>query len=238
MSDQSTLAAIKRDLAHLQDPDSAAFLQRFFKTGPGEYGHGDSFRGIRVPVLRRLAKKYQGLSIATGRRLLRSKYHEDRLLALLILTESYVRGDDAVKEAVFDLYLNSTRFINNWDLVDASAPPILGAFLWERERSVLYHLAKSSNLWERRMSIMATFYFIKRGEFNETLKLSAMLLSDTEDLIHKAVGWMLREVGNRDTAAEEKFLKKHYRSMPRVMLRYAIEKFPERKRQQYLKGQV
>lgn len=188
--------------------------------------------------MRRLAKKYQGVSIVPIRRLLCSTYHEDRLLALLLLTDTFSRGDDAIKELVFDMYLKNTRFINNWDLVDASAPPIVGAFLWEKDRSVLFELATSKDLWKRRISVIATFYFIKRGDFNETLKIATILLSDEEDLIHKAVGWMLREVGNRNRAAEEKFLKRYYQLMPRVMLRYAIEKFPERERRRYLKGLV
>jgi len=230
------VAEITRELSSLADSGTASFLQRFFKTGPGEYGDGDLFRGIRVPVLRKLAKKYQHLSLPEIAKLLHSFHHEDRLLALLILVRTYSSGDDAVKEKIHQLYLRNTRSINNWDLVDASAPQIVGAFLWEKDHAVLDRLARSSDLWERRIAIMATFHFIKRGEFTKTLQLAEILLPDREDLIHKAVGWMLREVGNRNLKVEERFLRKHYKQMPRVMLRYAIEKFPEPKRQQYLKG--
>jgi 3-methyladenine DNA glycosylase AlkD len=225
---------IQQRLRGLAKARAAAFLQSFFKTGPGEYGEGDRFRGIRVPVLRKLAKEYQGLTLTECQKLLRSSYHEDRLLALLILVRAYEKDDDAVKRKVYHLYLKNVRFINNWDLVDSSAPQIVGAFLWDKDRAALYRLARSSNLWQRRMAIMATFDFIKRGDFSDTLKIAEMLLQDREDLIHKAVGWMLREVGKRDCPAEERFLNKHCNRMPRVMLRYAIEKFPEPKRRQYL----
>jgi 3-methyladenine DNA glycosylase AlkD len=160
------------------------------------------------------------------------------LLALLILVRAYLRGDDSIKEKVFDLYLKNTQFINNWDLVDSSAAQIVGAYLWDKDRDVLYRLARSSHWWERRIAIIATFHFIKRCEFSETLKIAEILLADREDLIHKAVGWMLREVGNQDLKIEEGFLRNHYERLPRVMLRYAIEKFPERKRQQYLRGKI
>jgi 3-methyladenine DNA glycosylase AlkD len=230
------LRKLQEQLRTLSDPSTTALLQRFFKTGPGEYADGDLFRGIRVPVLRKLARQYDLLTLAETKKLLRSIYHEDRLLALLILTRTYVRGDDVVRASVFDLYLTNTRFINNWDLVDASAGQIVGAFLRDRNREVLYRLATSRNLWERRIAIIATFDFIKRGEFAETLSIAELMVSDTEDLIHKAVGWMLREVGKRNLRAEEEFLLANYRQMPRVMLRYAIEKFPERKRQRFLKG--
>jgi 3-methyladenine DNA glycosylase AlkD len=225
---------IQLRLSRLANSHSAAFLQSFFKTGAGEYGEGDRFRGIRVPVLRKLAKEYQGLTLAESQRLLRSAYHEDRLLALLILVRAYEKGNDAVKRKVYNLYLKNVRFINNWDLVDSSAPQIVGAFLWDNDRDALYRLARSRNLWQRRIATIATFYFIKRGDFRDTLKIAEMLLQDREDLIHKAVGWMLREVGKRDRQAEERFLNKHCNHMPRVMLRYAIEKFPEPKRRQYL----
>src|SRR4029450_7207825 len=227
---------IKQRLTGLANSHSAAFLQSFFKTGPGEYGEGDRFRGIRVPVIRKLAKEYQGLTLAESQKLICSSYHEDRLLALLILVRTYERGDNAVKRKVYNLYLKNARFINNWDLVDVSAPQIVGGFLWDKDRDALCGLAQSSNLWQRRVAIMATFHFIRRGDFTDTLKMAVMLLPDREDLIHKAVGWMLREVGKRDRQAEERFLNEHCGRMPRVMLRYAIEKFPEAKRRQYLRG--
>lgn len=229
---------LQKRLAALADPRVAEGSRRFFKTGPGEYGEGDRFRGIRVPVLRGLAKEYPAMNVSEAGRLLSSAFHEDRLLALLILVRLYSHGDEALREKVYRLYLKSTRFINNWDLVDSSAEHIVGAHLWDRTRAPLGRLAKSGDLWERRVAVMATFHFIKRGEFGETLDIARTLLSDREDLIHKAVGWMLREVGKRDLLAEEEFLKKHYRRMPRVMLRYAIERFPEEKRQPFLKGEV
>jgi 3-methyladenine DNA glycosylase AlkD len=232
------VAELQEALSSLEDSNAASLQKRFFKTGPGEYGEGDLFRGIRVPVLRKLAKECQSLTLAETEGLLRSSYHEDRLVALLILVRAYLRGDDAVKEKVFDLYLKNTSFINNWDLVDSSAAQIVGAFLWDKDRDVLYRLARSSNLWERRIAIIATFHFIRLGEFSVTLKIAEMLLADGEDLIHKAVGWMLREVGNQNMNIEEGFLRNHYKRMPRTMLRYAVEKFPQRRRQQYLRGEV
>jgi 3-methyladenine DNA glycosylase AlkD len=232
------LVELQTRLEALGDPRVAEASRRFFKTGPGEYGEGDRFRGIRVPVLRGLAKEYQSITIPEAGRLLGSTFHEDRLLALLILVRLYSRGDEALREEIYRLYLKSARLINNWDLVDSSAEQIVGAFLWDRPRAPLRRLAKSADLWERRIAVLATFHFIRRGEFGETLAVARALLSDREDLIHKAVGWMLREVGNRDPATEEEFLREHYKRMPRVMLRYAIEKFPEEKRRRYLKGEV
>ena len=232
------VAEIQKKLNSLGDAETASFSQRFFKTGPEEYGAGDLFRGIRVPVLRKLAREYQGLTLTETEELLHSSYHEDRLLALLILVRNFSRGDDAIKTRIYDSYLGNAQFINSWDLVDSSAPQVVGAFLWDKDRQVLSRLARSSDLWERRIAILATFYFIKRGEFSETFKIARILLSDREDLIHKAVGWMLREVGNQNLDAEKSFLSNHYQRMPRVMLRYAIEKFPESQRQRYLRGEV
>jgi len=229
---------LQKRLKALGDPRVAEASRRFFKTGPGEYGEGDRFRGIRVPVLRSLAKEFQAVTVPDAGRLLGSAFHEDRLLALLILVRLYTRGDETLREEIYRLYLKNARCINNWDLVDSSAEHIVGAFLWDRSRAPLGRLARSSDLWERRIAVMATFHFIKRGEFGETLAVARMLLSDREDLIHKAVGWMLREVGKRDPEAEEEFLKEHHKRMPRVMLRYAIERFPEEKRRRYLKGEV
>ena len=232
------LAELQKRLKALGDPRAAAAARRFFKTGPGEYGEGDRFRGIRVPVLRGLAKEYQSITPPEAVRLLGSTFHEDRLLALLLLVRLYSRGDEAARGEIYRLYLKNTRLINNWDLVDSSAEQIVGAFLRDRPRAPLRRLAKSQDLWERRIAVLATFHFVKRGEFGETLAVARALLSDPEDLIHKAVGWMLREVGKRDPEAEEEFLKEHYKRMPRVMLRYAIERFPEGKRRRYLKGEV
>jgi 3-methyladenine DNA glycosylase AlkD len=229
---------IQKELKRLGDSQAALFAQRFFKTGPGEYGEGDVFRGIRVPVLRKVAREHRDLSSTETLQLLQSPYHEDRLVALLILTHQFVRADNAVRKAIYRSYLKNTRYINNWDLVDSSAPQIVGAFLWDKDRKLLFKLARSSSLWERRIAILATFEFIRRGETWYTLKIASMLLSDSEALIHKAVGWMLREVGKRDLKAEEKFLREHYQRMPRTMLRYAIERFPESKRRRYLNGLV
>ena len=229
---------IRSRLRKLGDKERAKNSQWFFKTGPGEYGEGDRFLGIKVPELRKLAKEYQAIPLTEVTHILKSPIHEERLLALLILVRAFAKGDEHVKETIYNLYLKNTQYINNWDLVDLSAVYIVGAFLMAKSKKPLYTLAKSNNMWERRIAIMATFYFIKGGQFTETLKIARMLLSDEEDLIYKAVGWMLREVGKRDLHAEERFLKAHYKKMPRTMLRYAIEKFPEPKRQRYLKGKV
>jgi 3-methyladenine DNA glycosylase AlkD len=229
---------IQAKLKQLGSKEKAKILQRFFKTGPGEYGEGDVFLGVKVPELRKLAKEYDGITIPQARRLLTSAIHEERLLSLFILVRKYQKGDDPVKKEIYDLYLNHTEFVNNWDLVDGSAQHIVGAFLMNKKKDPLYRLAKSEDLWERRISILSTFYFIKQDKLSETLKIAKILLTDKEDFIHKAVGWMLREIGKRHLQTEETFLKKYYQKMPRTMLRYAIEKFPEPKRQKYLKGQI
>ncbi len=232
------IAAIQRELESLGDASRVAILQRFFKTGPGEYAEGDRFRGIRVPILRGLARKYQDISLAAAERLLQSSFHEDRLLALLILIRHYQRGGQIIRDKVHRLYLKNTRFVNNWDLVDVSAPHLVGHYLRDHPNDTLTRLAASGNLWERRLAIMATFHFIKQQDFDETLRIARLLLADPEDLIHKAVGWMLREVEKRETTVAEDFLQRHYRHMPRTMLRYAIERLPEARRQAYLKGTV
>ncbi|MFH1009090.1 MAG: DNA alkylation repair protein, partial [Candidatus Latescibacterota bacterium] len=225
-------------LEHLGDAKAAAFAQRFFKTGKGQYGEGDIFRGIRVPVLQQLANKHKDISLSDAQQLLCSGFHEDRLLALFILVHRYLKGDSAVQRRIYTLYLENTKSINNWDLVDASAEHVIGRFLIDRDKEPLTGLALSTALWERRIAIMATFHFIKKGRFGETFRIARLLRSDREDLIHKAVGWMLREVGKRDVDAEEGFLREHYTEMPRTMLRYAIERFPEPVRQAYLRGEV
>ena len=230
--------AIQRELESLADRGHAAILQRFFKTGPGEYGEGDRFRGLRVPVLRKLAKKYRHLPLAEAEQLLQSGFHEDRLLALLILIQGYYPGDATLRGQIHRLYLKHRGLVNNWDLVDASAPHLLGHYLRDRPKDPLTRLAASRVLWERRMAIIATFDFIRQGDFDEPLRVARLLLGAPEDLIHKAVGWMLREVGKREAAVAEAFLQAHYRQMPRTMLRYAIERFPEARRRAYLKGAV
>jgi 3-methyladenine DNA glycosylase AlkD len=229
---------IQSQLANLSNNEDGLFLQRFFKTGPGQYGEGDLFRGIRVPELRRLSKMHQEISLEQAERLLHSAYHEDRLLALLILVRKYARTDERGQATIYKLYMSNTRFINNWDLVDSSAEFIVGAYLSDKSQQPLYRLSRSRSIWERRIAILATFHFIRQGEFETTLRIAERLLTDKEDLIHKAVGWMLREVGKRDLKKEEAFLRAHHRQMPRTMLRYAIEKFPEDKRQRYLKGTI
>lgn len=226
---------VQKDLAEAADPEQALFLTRYFKTGPGQYGAGDIFRGIRVPALRKLCAKWHNLPLDHTELLLQSPYHEDRLLALLILVHKFQKGEEAGKETIYKLYLNSTRFINNWDLVDCSAEYIVGAYLVESDRAMLEQLARSASLWERRIAIMATFRFIRHGSFDATLRIAELLLTDKEDLIHKAVGWMLREVGKRELQREEEFLLAHHRIMPRTMLRYAIERFPEEKRRMYMR---
>lgn len=220
----------------LGNPGIAAHSQGFFKTGKGEYAEGDRFLGIRVPELRRCAREYRGIPLEDAVELLRSDFHEVRLLALFILVLQYASGSYNDKDNIYHSYLLETKHINNWDLVDCSAEHIVGAHLFNIDKGPIYRLAGSDSLWERRIGIMSTFYFIKRGRFPDTLAIAELLLKDREDLIHKATGWMLREIGKRDMAVEEGFLNKCYRNMPRTMLRYAIEKFPEAERQAYLKG--
>ncbi|UCG06092.1 MAG: DNA alkylation repair protein [Desulfobacterales bacterium] len=229
---------IKKRLRKLGDKERAAVSQRFFKTGPGEYGEGDIFAGITVPELRKLARQYRHMTLNDTTELLQSPIHEERLLALLILIHKFSTGAAPLKKQIFDLYLNNTRYINNWDLVDVSAQYIVGAYLVQKTKKVLYRLAKSEDFWERRIAIMSTFHFIRQNDFSETLKIARVLIADREDLIHKAVGWMLREIGKRDMQTEEEFLLKYYKQMPRTMLRYAIEKFPKVRRRLYLTGKI
>jgi 3-methyladenine DNA glycosylase AlkD len=228
------VSTIHREMADLANPARAAVVSRFFKTAPGQYGAGDRFLGIPVPVIRKLAVKYQGASPRVLTRLLRSPWHEERLLALLILVRQYARGDLARRETIYRLYMSHTASINNWDLVDCSAEQIVGAHLRDGTRAPLLRLARSKDLWERRIAMLATFHYIKRGAFDETLRIARILRDDPHDLIHKAVGWMLREVGKRNRDVEEAFIQQHAARMPRTMLRYAIEHFPERLRQRYL----
>jgi 3-methyladenine DNA glycosylase AlkD len=230
------LATLREELYGLADPADAVFLQRFFKTGPGEYGAGDKFLGLRVPALRRLARDYRQLRDEHAIEMLTSSWHEERLLALMLLIDGYGRGDSTRRDRIHDAYLAHTRYINNWDLVDASAASIVGQHLEARAIALLERLARSDDVWERRIAIISTLHFIRQNEFGPTLKIATLLLRDSHDLIHKAVGWMLREVGKRDRRAEDAFLKKHYRVMPRTMLRYAIERHPEKARKQYLAG--
>ena len=230
------LKKLIEELKSLEDKEQAALLQRFFKTGEGQYGEGDIFLGIKVPVQRSVAKKYLDLSLEDIQELLNSEIHEHRLVSLIILVEMFKRAED--QKEIFEFYLKNARRINNWDLVDLSSHKIVGAYLLDKDRDVLVEYANSDNLWEKRIAIVSTAMFIANNQFEDTLKISEILLKDNHDLIHKAVGWMLREVGKRDLETLENFLKKYYKEMPRTMLRYAIEKFPENKRKAYLRGEI
>ena len=226
---------IRGVLRRRQDREKAKVLQRFFKTGPGEYAEGDIFLGVTVPELRKLAGEFKDIEAGQAAALLRSSVHEERLLALLILILKYRAANLRDKEKIYRIYLKNTRYINNWDLVDVTAKHIVGDHLRDKDKKPLYKLARSGSIWERRIAILSTFHFIENHRFDDTIKIAGILLYDKHDLIHKAVGWMLREVGKRDLKAEENFLKKNYKIMPRTMLRYAIERFPEHKRERYLK---
>ncbi len=224
-------------LREIADSQYAVHSQRFFKTGKGEYGEGDEFLGIRVPILRKFAKQYSDLSLTDTKKLLKSTYHEERLCALFILVHKY-NASNHEKSIIYKLYLDNTRYINSWDLVDSSAYKIVGAFLFKKNKSPLYKLSQSKNIWERRIAMISTLYFIKNEEFEDTLEIATLLLNDKEELIHKAVGWMLREVGKKNIEVEKLFLLSCYKKMPRMMLRYAIEKFPEPERKKYLLGKI
>lgn len=220
-----TASQARRSLRARIRPGKAAVYQSFFKTAPGEYGEGDRFIGVTVPDTRRVAHEFAELGLSELRKLLASPVHEERLLSLLILVEQYRRGSLPVRNARYRFYLRNARRVNNWDLVDSSAHHIVGAHLAGKNKALLSRLARSKNLWERRIAVVATWHDIRRGEPAATLKISAMLLDDPHDLIHKACGWMLREVGKRDKAALVGFLNRYRRRMPRTMLRYAIERF-------------
>lgn len=232
--------AIKDELVQYEDKEKAEFLPKFFQAYPGGYGAGDVFIGASVPNQRKVARKfYKQVPLDIVEKLLHEPIHEYRLTALFILVYKYETLKAATeKKAVVDLYLDNTSHINNWDLVDSSAEKILGAYLLDKEKDILYEFANSNDLWKQRIAIIATFCFIKNNKYHDTLKIALILLTHKHDLIHKAVGWMLREIGNRDFEVEFNLLKNHYRQMPRTMLRYAIEKFEEELRQQFLKGLV
>ena len=227
---------LRARLRNLASPADAQFLQRFFKTAPGEYGAGDKFIGIRVPVLRRLAREFQSLPRRDVAALLRSRVHEERLLALIMLVNASQRADEIKRKEICDFYLAHLDRVNNWDLVDISAPHIVGRHLENRSRKILFRLARSKNLWRRRVAILSTFWFIRAGDFADALRIAELLRDDGHDLIHKAVGWMLREIGKRDAVVLKQFLNRHAARMPRTMLRYAIEKLPAPVRQQYLQA--
>lgn len=227
---------IQGELRALASHELAALQLRFFKTGPGQYGEGDIFLGIKVPPLRSLSKRHSDADLGTIASLIESKFHEERFFALLLLMQLYKHGSEQDRTAAYEMYLGNTRHINNWDLVDVSAPHIVGPYLENRSRKILHEMACSDSMWERRIAILATFHFIRLNDFEDCLRITKTLLNDKQDLMHKAAGWMLREIGKRDIVAEEDFLQEHYRKMPRTMLRYAIERLPEIRRKEYLLG--
>jgi 3-methyladenine DNA glycosylase AlkD len=229
-----TAEDVRTTLKGLASPEAAARATRFFKTGPGQYAEGDTFIGVTVPTLRTVAREFRALPLDEVRSLLHAPVHEERNVALLILVLRVAKGDAAHRKQVFEFYLGNTHFINNWDLVDCSAPQVVGGYLMTGPKEPLYTLAKSKSLWERRIAIVSTQHFVRHGRFAETLAVSELLLGDTEDLIHKATGWTLREVGKKDRAVLEGFLDRHATAMPRTMLRYAIERFPPDQRRAYL----
>lgn len=234
----SVLSHLIIELKSLQDKEKQQACARYFKTGDGEYGEGDIFWGVAVPKQRLVAKKYRDLPLPDIQKLLENAVHECRMTGLFILVYQSQKAFPDQRKKIVDLYLRNTRRINNWDLVDCSAPTILGGYLLDKDRDLLYKLAKSDRLWEKRIAVLATFAFIRNYDFKDALEIAHILLGDQHDLLHKAVGWMLREIGNRDLAVEEAFLKKNYKNMPRTMLRYAVEKFENKKRESYLKGKI
>jgi len=231
-------ASVIQELKTYASVKKAKLLSRFFKTGKGEYGEGDRFLGVMVPQIRGVVKRFRDLPLAETKKLIRSPWHEERLCGLLILVDQFERGDEKVRKRIYNTYLASTKYINNWDLVDLTTPKIVGAYLKDKPRRTLMKLAASRDLWRRRIAILATFWFIKDGDFKDALAIAHVLRDDRHDLIHKAVGWMLREIGKRDVKTLTTFLKKHYKHMPRTMLRYAIERFPEKERKAYLLGKT
>jgi 3-methyladenine DNA glycosylase AlkD len=225
---------IQEEILSHKNSEQAEFLSRFFKTGKGEYAEGDTFLGIRVPISRKISKKYKDIELSELSSLLHSVYHEMRLIALIILADQFKKGDDTKQKKIFELYCKNTKFINNWDLVDESAPKIPGCYLLDKDRSILYSWVRSKSLWERRIAIMSTFAFIRKGDYTDTLRIAEILVYDSEDLIHKATGWMLREMGKRNPIELRRFLEKNVSVMPRTMLRYAIEKFSDTERKKWL----
>lgn len=238
MQEKITAAVMRQALRSRANKEIAKHSSRFFKTGKGDYGEGDRFHGVRVPVVRSLVKKFRDAPQRSVLALLKSNWHEERMLAVLLLVEQYKRGTQEEKKATFDAYLAHRSYVNNWDLVDSSAHLIIGPQLETAPRQLLREFAVAESLWDRRIAMMATYHFIRQHEFVDALEIAKLLRDDEHDLIHKIVGWMLREIGNRDRPTEEKFLKQHYQKMPRTMLRYAIEKFPESRRKAYLNGSV
>ena len=229
----------REEIRALANKEIAQHSLRFFKTDKGEYGHGDLFLGVRAPQIRLIAKKHIDISITDMKTLIQSKYHEERFLGLIILVNKYAKTKDKKnRNQLYKIYVSSFKYINNWNLVDVTCPHVTGKHLIDKDRTILYKWAKSEDLWTKRIAMVSTFSFIRKNDLEDTFKIAEILLQDKHDLIHKAVGWMLREAGKRDIKKEEAFLKKHYKTMPRTMLRYSIEKFPETKRQKYLKGTI
>lgn len=233
-------AEIEKHIISLGDREYKERIEGYFKTGPGEYGEGDIFIGIRMPALRKEIKQFRDISPLLMAELLRSCYHEVRMFALLLMVHRFKSKNSAEseQEEIYNHYMENISFVNNWDLVDSSAHHILGPWLETRDHALLFELAHSESLWKRRIAVIATFHFINSGEYDDSFRLALLLIRDPEDLIQKAVGWMLREIGNRSREEEERFLRRHYRNMPRTMLRYAIEKFPENIRRAYLAGDI
>lgn len=234
------LESLKKDLRKFERPEKAKILTRFFKTGKDEYAEGDKFLGLKTDETRSIAARYKDIGYKDIKILLASEIHEERMVAVMILVNRFKKGKLDIKKEVYEFFINNLSGINNWDLVDVSVPHIIGGYLFlsKKDRKILYDFAKSNNLWKKRIAIMSTFYFIREKDFTDAVKISEILLNDKHDLIHKAVGWMLREIGNRSLSIEEKFLKTHYKKMPRTMLRYAIEKFPEGTRKKYLESKI
>jgi len=229
----------REEIRALANKEIAQHSLRFFKTDKGEYGHGDLFLGVRAPKIRLIAKKHIDISITDMKTLIQSKYHEERFLGLIILVNKYAKTKDKKnRNQLYKIYVSSFKYINNWNLVDVTCPHVTGKHLIDKDRTILYKWAKSEDLWTKRIAMVSTFSFIRKNDLEDTFKIAEILLHDEHDLIHKAVGWMLREAGKRDIKKEETFLKKYYKTMPRTMLRYSIEKFPETKRQKYLKGTI
>ena len=232
------LIELQKKIKVLGSPEVSKTMKWYFKTGKGEYGEGDVFAGLKVPTQRKLAREFRDLTFADLKLLLGSPVHEERLISLFILIDKFAKSTEKEQQVIFKFYVKNRKGVNNWDLVDLSAPKIMGKHLLEKDNSLLFKFALSKNLWERRIAILSTYEFIRNENYDTTLKIAEILLEDDHDLIHKAVGWMLREIGKRNLMVEENFLKIHYKKMPRTMLRYAIEKFPETKRKKYLQGKI
>ncbi len=230
---------LQKKFRQLASEEFAEQYQRFFKTGKGEYGYGDVFLGIRTPAIRAFVKENRDISLSLAKKCIASRFHEERMLGLLILVDKYARSrDESEKDKIYELYVDNFKYVNNWDLVDVTCPHVVGKHLFEKDRSPLYQWALSDHLWTRRIAIVSNWWFIRNNDVSDVFEISKILLKDEHDLIHKAVGWMLREAGKKDMKKTEAFMKRHYSSMPRTMLRYAIERYPETKRKKYLRGTI